>query len=98
MKPFTKPSQVKNLADLTGVFREIEKMPFNRSQTCSISDSGTVDTEFEVSHNLGRIPNGYLVTSIDVAGIIYIGTTAWTTTAIYLKCNAANAAITLQVF
>lgn len=101
MKPFTKPGLLTDpirAAALSVVFRDIEQMPFNRSQTRSVSDTGTADTEFSVSHNLGRVPSGFVVTKTNKAGIVYDSGTAWTATAIYLKCSAANTAVTLQVF
>lgn len=49
------------------------------------------DNEYEISHGLKRVPNGYLVLNIDRAAIIYDSGTAWTTTSIYLKSNTAGA-------
>ncbi len=60
-----------------------------------ISDTGTINTEFSVSHSLGSIPVGYLVTKINKGGVIYDSGTAWTSTTIYLKCSAANATVSL---
>jgi hypothetical protein len=51
---------------------------------------GTANTEFSISHQLGRIPVGFLVASVDQAAIIYKSTTAWTSSHIYLKCNVAS--------
>lgn len=83
---------------MRSVLPAIVQMPFNRSETATASDSGTADTEFAVTHHLGRIPSGYIVTSIDKPGVVYAGSTAWTATEIYLKCSEANASIQLQVF
>jgi len=60
-----------------------------------VSDTGAADTEFSVSHTLGAIPIGFLVTNIDKGGVVYDSGTAWTSTTIYLKCSAANAEVTL---
>ena len=79
-------------------FRRIAAMPFNRSESVSVTDTGNADTEFSVTHHLGRVPNGYLVTRINVAGAIYESGTAWSDATIYLKCSAADAAVTLRVF
>jgi hypothetical protein len=51
---------------------------------------GTANTEFAISHSLGRIPIGFLVASVDQAAIIYKSTTAWTSSHVYLKCNVAS--------
>lgn len=68
--------------------------------SCShnVSDTGSADTEFNFSHGLGRVPVGFFVTKIDKGGVIYDGGTTWTNTTIYLKCSAANADVTLEVF
>lgn len=51
---------------------------------------GTANTEFAIAHQLGRIPIGFIVASVDQAAIIYKSTTSWTKTNIYLKCNATS--------
>jgi hypothetical protein len=67
----------------------------------TIPDSGLVDTEFAVTHNLNRIPIGFHVINQNKAGSFY-GTptsgTPWTTTQIFLKCNAANVEATFFIF
>ena len=62
-----------------------------------IADSGTANTEFAVAHTLGAVPVGYIVTKISNAGVVYLGTTSWTSTNIYLKSSAANSAITIFI-
>lgn len=58
---------------------------------------GVSDTEFTVAHNLGRIPIGFIVVSVDKAAIIYKSTTAWTSSNIYLKANATSVSYVLLV-
>lgn len=60
-----------------------------------ISDTGSADTEFSVTHTLGAVPVGYFVTKTNKGGVVYASTTAWTSSTIYLKCSAANTAITI---
>lgn len=62
------------------------------------SDSGAADTEFAVTHNLNRVPIGFHVVRQNKAGSFYDSGTAWTTTQIFLKCSAANAAATFFIF
>jgi len=62
-----------------------------------IADTGDANTEFSVTHTLGRIPTGYLVTSNNKAAVVYTGTTTWTSTTIYLRCDAANCAISVFI-
>ena len=51
----------------------------------------TANTEVNVPHTLGVIPIGYIVTGINVGGVIYSSGTAWTMYSVYIKCSAANA-------
>lgn len=69
---------------------------FNCAQVVT-ADTGTANTEFTVAHNLKRIPTGYLVISIDKAGVVYKSGAAWTAANIYLKCNVANTNVTVIV-
>ncbi len=63
----------------------------------SVADTGSADTEFTVTHSLGRIPTYYWYT-IDKAGIVYDSRrTSWSTSVMYLKCNQANAALKLAI-
>lgn len=68
------------------------------AQTVTVADTGVANTEFTVSHNLKRIPTGFIVTSAVGTGVIYNGASAWTTTAIYLKSTTANNNIKVLVF
>jgi hypothetical protein len=79
-------------------FRKIAQIPFNLSESVSIADTGIADTEFSVTHHLGRVPSGFLITMSDKACSCYDSGTAWTSSAIYLKCNAASAAVKVLVF
>lgn len=98
-----KEAETKSWADkITTVldtnFRKIAQIPFNLSEIVSIADTGVADTEFTVTHHLGHVPSGFLVTMSDKACACYDSGTAWTSSAIYLKCNAASAAIKVLVF
>ena len=55
----------------------------------------TANTEVVVPHTLNVIPTGFLVTGINVGGVVYSSGTAWTSTNVYLKCSAANATINI---
>ena len=64
----------------------------------TFTTSATPDAENTVAHTLGSIPTGYLVYSQDKAGSLYLGTTTWTTTNIYLKCSIASIAYKVIIF
>jgi len=63
----------------------------------TITSPAGADTEFTVTHNLGRVPVGFFVVNIDKVGIVYDGGTVWTTTQMFLKVNAATVTLTIFV-
>ncbi len=83
---------------LDTTFRKVADIPFNQSESLTVSDTGNANTEFSVTHHLGRVPNGFIITKSDKACSVYDSGTAWTSTTIYLKCDAANTALSLSVF
>jgi len=58
------------------------------------------NTDFVLTHNLGRLPSGYVVVGASAAyGCVYNGVTAWTTTQIYLRFTSAyNAGIKFLIW
>ena len=60
-----------------------------------VADTGSADAEFSISHSLGSVPVGFLVTNISNGGVVYDSGTAWTDTTIYLKSSASNSAVTI---
>jgi len=59
--------------------------------------NAVADTEDAVSHTLSRVPIGFLVFSASKAGILYKGSTAWTSTSIFLKCSAASTVVRIFI-
>lgn len=64
----------------------------------SVTTPGSANTDFTVTHNLGRLPVGYLVVSKDKACDVYDGSVASTITDITLKATVATATLKLWVF
>lgn len=56
------------------------------------------NTDFTVTHNMGRVPVGYLVTQSDRAVLVYDGSVPATTTEITLRADVADAVIRLFIF
>ncbi len=83
---------------LDTTFRKVAEIPFNQSESLTVADSGNANAEFSITHHLGRTPNGFIITKSDKACSVYDSGTSWTTSLIYLKCDAANTALTLSVF
>jgi len=61
------------------------------------TSNAVADTEDTIPHALGRVPVGYIPVKQDKAGTIYDGSTAWTTTNIYLKASVASMALTIML-
>lgn len=59
--------------------------------------NGSAGTEDTLTHNLGVIPVGFFLIVPPTSGVINKGSTAWTTSAIYLTCTAASQTATLYV-
>ena len=79
-------------------FKRVEGIALARASDCEVDDTGNADTEFAVTHALGRLPVGFVVYYSDAAAGVYdSGGTAWTTQTIYLKCDAANAHLKVWV-
>jgi hypothetical protein len=53
----------------------------------------TPGTEFALAHTMGEVPVGFLVVVPPVSGTLNKGTTAWTTSNIYLTCTAASQSV-----
>lgn len=64
----------------------------------NVTSHATADTEFSISHTLGRVPAGYIVVKRDKAAIVYDGPTPWTSNTLYLRCNVSSTALRLIVF
>jgi len=62
------------------------------------TSNGSADTEDTVAHKLDRIPNGVWAGMPDKAAVIYDSGTAWTSTNIFLKADAATVVVNLLVF
>ena len=58
---------------------------------------GVANTDFTVTHNLGRVPVGYIVMKKDIATDIYDGSVAATVTQITLRATVATVTVRLFV-
>ncbi len=83
---------------LDETFRKVASIPFNRSESLGVASTGTADAEFSITHHLGRVPSGFILTKSDAACAVYDSGTAWTENIVYLKCDTANVAITISLF
>lgn len=67
-------------------------------RTISYTSNGSANTEDGITHTLGKVPTGYIVVSQNKAGVVYNGSSTWTTTTIYLKNSVATVAVTIIIF
>ena len=63
-----------------------------------VSDTGTADVEFSVTHLLGRIPTKVLIIQQTTGGVIYDSATANTDATAYYKYTVNNGALTLLIW
>jgi hypothetical protein len=73
-------------------------LSFSDNIDCDIvefTSHATPDTEVAVAHGLGKIPACFLVASLDKGGVVYKGSSAFTSTAVYIKCTVASTAVKL---
>ncbi len=55
-----------------------------------VADTGAANADFTITHNMLRIPVGWILMNQTKAGVLYKGGVGWTTTQITLKCSVAN--------
>ena len=60
------------------------------AEIIDVTAGGTADTEFSVTHTLARVPLESFVVWRSQNSVIYRGTTAWTTTTIWLRASVAS--------
>lgn len=56
------------------------------------------NTEFAVTHNLGRIPSGCITVQTSNGGVIYKSGTAWTKTQVFLKSTTGTNEVVLMIY
>lgn len=89
---------------LSDIFEEFDgKIEFSnlKHTVIDIADTGSANTDFTVTHNLGRIPTFYFyiinTSTTAKAGIVYKGSLEWTTTTITLRCTVANSVLKVLI-
>ena len=94
-------SNVKTLEDLiTFAARAIDdlvttingKLDFQNNINCQLANVSftAVNGEVAISHNLKRVPTGFLVYSVSTATVPQTGVTPWTSSAVYLRCQTTG--------
>lgn len=63
----------------------------------TVLDTGPANTDFTITHNMLRVPVGFIVMTSSKGGVVYKGTVAWTTTTITLKDTVANDSILIFI-
>ena len=91
-------NRVQDLGEFEQQFEDIFEGGLDKRFYHEVTTPGTPDQEFSFEHGLEFTPNGFIVSSLDKAAIVYRGSTAWDASNIYLKCNTATVAIRVMVF
>jgi hypothetical protein len=55
----------------------------------------TANTEVAITHDLGAVPVGFLLMVPPENGTVNRGSSAWTTTQLFLKCSSASQTFTI---
>ncbi len=73
-----------------------------QGQILTVSTAVGANTEFSVSHGLAKVPNYVVALCTQGQTDAYVEVkpsgTAWTDTAIFLKCNTATATFKLKIW
>lgn len=96
------PGDAEEVVDAVNmVFLDVKKtldtLGIAKGIVVTIADSGASATEFAVAHGLGVVPDSYMKVRASDACELYDGDTAWDGNNIYLKCSAANVALSILV-
>jgi hypothetical protein len=78
--------------------QKAKEIPFNNSEEIEYTTNATANTQDQITHHLSRVPLGYVVLKNGNGGVLYNGTSAWTTQYIYLRCTTASNSVKILVF
>jgi hypothetical protein len=62
-----------------------------------VTSPAASNTEFAISHNLGRIPNGFLFLGGTNQGVVYRSITPWTKTQAFFKETQGSNVVTILI-
>jgi len=80
---------------ISEILLRLGKVSFRESSRFNVTSHAVAGTEFELEHNLGRVPEGFIVIRKDKAGSIFDSGTAWTKNKVFLKSDAVSMNVTL---
>jgi hypothetical protein len=87
-------SELRDIKTLLGSLTILNMSAYHET---GITTPGGANTEFTVTHNLGRIPQMALW-NVDAAAIIYDSRRGdWSSTEVFLKCDQATIGLTVLV-
>lgn len=90
IKDFSEPGIADRINTYLDEIREAVMSRLDFQQSFTIHAAKVAGNEFRILHNLGYIPNNFLIISKNGAGEFYPSGSAWTTTAAYFKCTTAS--------
>jgi hypothetical protein len=87
-----------NLGAITGLIGGTATPGNIDAAHAQVVSPGAPATDFAVTHNLGRVPTGFIVVNKDQNANIWRGTVAWTTTTITLQASLATVTMTVLIY
>lgn len=91
-----------NLGHLLNIYldkiREAIESKIDSQQSFVVKSPPVAGNEFRVFHDLGYIPNNFLIVSRSGAGEIYPSGTAWTQTLAFFKCTTVKLALKVAIW
>jgi len=98
IKEFDEPGMAEKLNNYLDEIREAVMTRIDYQQAFIIQSAQVVGDEFRVVHNLGYIPNNFVILSKSGAGEIYPSGGAWTPTAAFFKCTTAGLIMRIAIW
>lgn len=98
----TNPASVQSdwnqYSSLRELQRKLNSIKALNGETVSFTTPAAPNTDFSVTHTLGRIPTGFFIVRQGAAVQIYDGSVPWTKTTVSLKATVASVPVTVYLF
>lgn len=90
IKDFSEPGIADKINTYLDEIREAVMSRIDYQQSFVVRSAKVAGDEFKLLHNLGYIPNNFVIVSKSGAGEFYPSGSAWTTTAAYFRCTTSG--------
>lgn len=90
-------ARVLSMRHATEIITSIRKDGDFDAAVLRIQDTGTADTDYPITHSLGRTPVGVDLIKKSASCDVYAGS-VWNSTVIYVKFTASNADVNIRIW